>query len=288
PDRLRFDFSNFEPVSEQQLADVQELVNEQILKGTDVEISHMPLDEAKKLGAMALFGEKYGDVVRVVQVPGFSMELCGGSHVRNVGQIGIFKIVSETGVAAGVRRIEAITGRAAMEYAREQQHILQKASALLKTRAEDLPTQLEKLLASQKEMQKQLDEVHEMQEKADAQKLLMAVQEIGDLQVVVGRANATGMEELRNIADVVCGNLKSGVVVLAAPQGTDKVSLVVKADKGAVAKGIHAGKIIKEVAAMVGGGGGGRPDMAQAGGKQPENLPKAFEKANEMIRAQVK
>ena len=288
PDRLRFDFSNFEPVSEQQLADVQELVNEQILKGTDVEISHMPLDEAKKLGAMALFGEKYGDVVRVVQVPGFSMELCGGSHVRNVGQIGIFKIVSETGVAAGVRRIEAITGRAAMEYAREQQHILQKASALLKTRAEDLPTQLEKLLASQKEMQKQLDEVHEMQEKADAQKLLMAVQEVGDLQVVVGRANAAGMEELRNIADVVCGNLKSGVVVLAAPQGKEKVSLVVKADKGAVAKGIHAGKIIKEVAAMVGGGGGGRPDMAQAGGKQPENLPKAFEKANEMIRAQVK
>ncbi len=288
PDRLRFDFSNFEPVSEQQLADVEELVNDQILKGADVEISHMALDEAKQLGAMALFGEKYGDVVRVVQVPGFSMELCGGSHVKNVGQIGLFKIVSETGVAAGVRRIEAITGRAAMEYARSQQQILLQAAALLKTRTDGIPAQIEKLLAGQKEMQKQLNEVHAMQEKADAQKLLMAVQEIGELHVVAGRVNASDMEELRNIADRVCSNLENGVVVLAAPQGDDKVSLVVKADSGAVAHGIHAGKLIKEVAAMVGGGGGGRPDMAQAGGKQPENLPKAFEKAEEVIRSQMK
>ena len=146
PDRLRFDFSNFEPVSAQQIADVEELVNEEILKGIDVDIKHMKIDEAKKLGAMALFGEKYGDVVRVVTVPEFSCELCGGSHVKNIGQIGRFKIVSETGVAAGVRRIEAITGRAALNEANHQTELLNKTALMLKTSVENLPTQVEKMI----------------------------------------------------------------------------------------------------------------------------------------------
>ncbi|MBR2215595.1 MAG: alanine--tRNA ligase [Selenomonadaceae bacterium] len=286
PDRLRFDFSNFEPVSPQQLKDVEELVNEEILTATDVEISHMKLDEAKAAGAMALFGEKYGDVVRVVRVPGFSMELCGGSHVKNVGEIGLFKIVSETGIAAGVRRIEAITGRAAWEYARAQGETLREVAGILKTKPNDLPNNLTKLLAERKAMQQQIDEIHAMQEKADAQKLLMAVQDIKGVPFVGGKANAADMDELRNIADLTCDKLETGVVVLASVN-EGKVNLVVKAAKGAVARGIHAGKIIKEAAKLVGGGGGGRPEMAQAGGKNPEGLPQAFDKAREVVEAQL-
>ena len=288
PERLRFDFSNFEPVTDQQLRDVEELVNEEILRAKDVEISHMKLDDAKKLGAMALFGEKYGEVVRVVSVPGFSMELCGGSHVANAGQIGLFHIVSETGVAAGVRRIEAVTGRAALDMARQNLSLLQETASLLKTAPENLPQQVGKLLAAQKSMQQELNEVAAMREKADAQKLLMAMQEIGSVKLVCGRVNAADMDELRKVADLTCEKLDRGVVALAAVDTeTGKVNLVVKADKDAVAAGIHAGKIIKEMAKILGGGGGGRPDMAQAGGKNPDALPQAFEQATALVKAQM-
>ncbi len=286
PERLRFDFTNFEPVSTQQLADVEELVNAEILKGTDVEISHMNIDEAKKMGAMALFGEKYGNIVRVVKVPGFSMELCGGSHVKNVGQIGLFRIVSETGVASGVRRIEAVTGKAALELANHERQLLEQTAALLKTRSADVVVQVEKTLEAQKEMQKQVDEFRAVREKADAQKLLMGVEEINGINYVSGGAETDSMDALRNLADVVMEKVQNCVVVLAAVN-QDKVNLVVKADKNAVARGIHAGKIIKEAAKAVGGGGGGRPDMAQAGGKKPENIEAAFAKAEEMVRSQL-
>lgn len=286
-ERLRFDFTNFEPVSAEQLAEVENLVNEEILKNTDVEISHMPIDEAKKMGAMALFGEKYGDIVRVVKVPGFSMELCGGSHVKNIGQIGLFHIVSETGVAAGVRRIEAITGKASLNFLKEQKTILDDTAAILKVRSEDLKSQVEKLVNTQKSMQKELDEAHEMKDKADAQKFLTAARDIGNIKFVCARAKAQDVDELRRIADFTCERLEDGVVLIAAVID-DKVALVVKADKGAVKKGIHAGKIIKEAAKIVGGGGGGRPEMAQAGGKNPENIEKAFDKAVEVIESMIK
>ncbi|MBR1420103.1 MAG: alanine--tRNA ligase [Selenomonadaceae bacterium] len=292
PERLRFDFSNFEPVSTQQLADVEELVNNEILKGEDVEIEHMNINEAKKLGAMALFGEKYGERVRVVTVPGFSCELCGGSHVSNVGQIGRFKIVSETGIAAGVRRIEAITGRAALEDANHQREILEKVSTQLKSRVEDLPAQIDKILTEDREMKRQLKEVEAIREKADAQKLLMAAQEFetssGEkIQFVAGKANVKSIDELRSFADLVCGNLTNGVVLLSAIFEDGKVALVSKADKNAVAKKIHAGKIVQAAAKSIGGNGGGRPDMAQAGGKDPEKLPQAFEAAVQTLREQI-
>ena len=287
PERLRFDFSNFEPVSPQQLADVEELVNKIILRGQDVDIRQMKQEEARKLGAMALFGEKYGDIVRVVTVPGFSMEFCGGSHVANVAQIGMFKIVSETGVAAGVRRIEAITGGAALAYANKRFQILDEAAALLKCQAEDIPPHLTALLDEAKEMHRKLDTVRKMQEKADAQKLLMAVQTYGDVQVVIGKANLESMDELREMADMTCAKLENGVVILGAVMD-GKVNFVVKADKSAVERGIHAGKIIKEMAPIVGGGGGGRPEMAQAGGRLPENIPQAIEKARELVQKQLK
>lgn len=286
PERLRFDFTNFEPVTEQQLRDVEELVNEEILRSHDLHISMMPIDEAKALGAMALFGEKYGDVVRVVRVPDFSIELCGGSHVTNTGQIGLFKIVSESGVAAGVRRIEAITGRAAFSYAAEMSRTVQELSRKLKTRSEELVSQMDKFLDERKSMQEQLRNYADFRDKADAQKLLMAVQKIGNFQVVVGKANVNSMDELRNIADLTCEKLDTGIVVLGAVV-EDKVSLVVKADKSAVKLGAHAGNIIKGAAKAVDGGGGGRPDMAQAGGKTPANLPQAFEEASAIIRQQA-
>ncbi len=287
PERLRFDFTNFEPVTAQQLADVEELVNNEILKGQDVEISHMSLEEAKAAGAMALFSEKYGDVVRVVKVPDFSMELCGGSHVANVGQIGMFKIVSESGVASGVRRIEAITGKAALDYANAKMAILADAAGKLKAKEEDVPAQIEKLQGEMKAMQKQLDEVAAMRDKADAAKLIAGLQEVNGVNVVCGKTNAGSMDELREVADMTSSKLDTPSVVVLACANDGKVNLVVKATKEANAKGIHAGKIIKEAAAVVGGGGGGRPDMAQAGGKNAEALPQAFDKALEVIKAQL-
>ena len=286
PDRLRFDFTNFEPVTDQQLRDVEELVNEEILHSSDLHISMMPIEEAKSLGAMALFGEKYGNVVRVVSVPDFSIELCGGSHVSNTGQIGLFKIVSESGVAAGVRRIEAITGRAAFEYAAETSRIVQELSRKLRTRSEELVAQMDKFMDERKSMQEQLRNFAAFRDQADAQKLLMGTQKIGGFNVVAGKANVDSMDELRNIADMTCEKLEVGIVVLGAII-ENKVSLVVKADKAAVKMGAHAGNIIKEAAKAVGGGGGGRPDMAQAGGKLPEKLPQAFEEAVSVIRRQI-
>lgn len=286
-DRLRFDFTNFEPVSAQQLADVEELVNQEILKGTDVVIEHMSKDEATDKGAMALFGEKYGDVVRVVSVPGFSMELCGGSHVKNVGQIGLFKIVSETGVAAGVRRIEAITGKAALDYAFGKMAVVKEAADKLKCREDELLHHVDGVLAQNKEMQQQLNAIHAEQAKADAAALSDSVKTAGAFQVIAAQVNAQSMDDLRDMADMSCDKLDTGVVVLAAVND-GKVNLVVKASKAAVAAGAHAGKVIKEAAQLVGGGGGGRPDMAQAGGKKPEGVQAALDKAVEVLTAQSK
>ena len=283
PERLRFDFSNFEPVTPQQLADVEEMVNEEILKACDVEIREMPIAEAKKLGAMALFGEKYGEIVRVVSVEDFSCELCGGSHVKNIGQIGRFKIVSEGGIAAGIRRIEAITGRAAILDAKKQNDLINSLSTLLKVvRAEDLPAQVEKIVAEDKNMRKKLEEVEKIREQAEAQKLLVGVEEIGAFKYLKGVVQAKNPDELRKIADFLIERLENGVIVLAAVND-EKVSLIVKADKKSVAAGVHAGKIVKEIAKLVGGGGGGRPDMAQAGGKNPEGIPKMFDAAKKIL-----
>ena len=282
PERLRFDFSNFEPVTAAQLAEVENLVNEEILKAVDVEINHMNIDDAKKLGAMALFGEKYGDIVRVVSVEDFSCELCGGSHVKNIGQIGRFKIISEGGVAAGVRRIEAITGRAAIQDANHQTQLLNSVANLLKVRADDLPAQVEKILSEDKNLKKELDQLHAVKERAEAQKLLMGVEEIGAIKFLSGVAQSRDMDELRNGVDFLLEKLDTGVVVLAAVND-GKVNLVVKADKKAVALGIHAGKIVKEISKFINGGGGGRPDMAQAGGKNPDGIPKMFDAARNFV-----
>lgn len=285
---LRFDFSSFEPISAEQLQQVEEMVNAEILTGKDVEISHMNQEDAKKAGAMALFGEKYCDIVRVVTVPGFSMELCGGSHVKNIGQIGMFKIIGESGVAAGVRRIEAITGKAAIDYMNAKAKLLQTAITTLKTNESNLCDKIANLLQENKEMKTEIAKVQAERAKADSNKLLMALKEYNGVNVIVGKIQAANMDELRNNADLLCNKFdKAGVVVLGAILN-DKVNFVVKVNKDGVARGLHAGKIVKEVAMVTGGNGGGRPDMAQAGGKQPEKLNDAFAKGHEVIQSQIK
>lgn len=288
PEHLRFDFSNFEPVTKEQLVQVEQIVNDEILKALPVEITHMNQDEAKKQGAMALFGEKYGDIVRVVTIPGFSMELCGGSHVDNIGQIGFFKIMGESGVAAGVRRIEALTGKAAYAYVDAQLSILEKADTALKSDSTDLIGKINNVLSENKELKHELHSLKEKQAQLNSQQLLISAKRHGDINVICGKADADNMNDLRTLADFLCDKLENGVVILAAVNADKKVSLVAKASQAAVEKGIHAGKIIKETAQILGGNGGGRPNMAQAGGKFDNNLVEAFKKALEILDSQIK
>jgi alanyl-tRNA synthetase len=241
---MRFDISHPKQITAEQLRQVENIVNQAIRKNYPVTTVLMTPDEAIKEGATALFGEKYGDIVRVVSVPNFSIELCGGSHVKNVGQIGRFKIISESGVAAGVRRIEAITGRAAIQDANKQNQILNSVSTLLKVRAEDLTAQVEKILAEDKAMKKQIEQANAVKEQAEAQKLLIGAKEIGALKYLAGVAQAENMDKLREIADFIVDKIDNGVAVLAAVND-GKVNLVVKADKKAVAAGVHSGKGIR-------------------------------------------
>ena len=286
PDRLRFDFSNFEPVSAEQLQEVERLVNEQVLMGKRVEIQQMPVDEAKKLGAMALFGEKYGDIVRVVTVPGFSRELCGGSHVENVGEIGAFKIISESGVAAGVRRIEAITGEAALHWFHEKEASLDAIAKELKCQPQEAVAQVQRLLKERKAMASSLAEVAQKEATQQTEQLLQGAQEIHGVRVVFGQVAQVEAETLRTMADTLTDKLDGGVVVLGTVH-EGKVLFIAKAGPAALAKGAHAGKVVKSAAKIVGGGGGGRPEMAQAGGKLPAQLPAALKEAEASLRAQL-
>lgn len=285
-ERLRFDFSHFEPVTAEQLARVEAEVNDVIRQGIPVTIEMMSQEDAKKTGAMALFGEKYGDVVRVVSAGEYSKELCGGTHVANTMEIGMIKIVSEAGVAAGTRRIEALTGQGALRYYQEQEAILKECAALLKTRAEDVPSRIEALMEQNKATEATLHEMMNKMQKDSAAELVSNIREVGGIKYLVAQVEAGDMDGLRNTADMIRDKAENIVVVLGAVQG-EKVSFVVMADKAAVTAGIHAGKIIKEVAKVAGGGGGGRPDMAQAGGKQPEKTGEALAKAEEMIQSQI-
>jgi len=287
PDRLRFDFSHFAPVSPEQLAEIEQSVNDILLKSVPVTIVETTQAEAKKMGALALFGEKYGNLVRVVAVDGYSMELCGGTHVKNTAEIGMFKIISETGVASGVRRIEAVTGKGAFQYLKEREKMLLEAAAVLKARPEDVVSRVEGLLNHVKELEHNLASANTRLAKAEIQELLATMQEIKEVQVVTGQVSASDMDGLRAAADMVRDRLACGVVVLGAAAGSDKVNFVAMATSNAVGKGIHAGNIIKEVAKVTGGGGGGRPDMAQAGGKQPDKIDEALSTAVKIVAKQL-
>lgn len=286
PDRLRFDFSHFSQVSEAELEEVEAIVNEQILAGSGVEIEELPIEEAKKKGATALFGEKYGNIVRVVSVPGFSMEFCGGSHVSNTAQIGMFKIVSEGSTGAGVRRIEAVTGHGAVEHIKNMEAMVKGLAAELKCRCCDVPTRLDALQCELKSAQKKAEELAAEIAKAQVSDIGDKVVDVKGVPVLVQKVNADSVDALRNLGDQMRDKV-GGVVVLAAVMG-EKVSILTMATKDAVGKGVHAGNIVKAVAKLCGGGGGGRPDMAQAGAKDVAKVDEALAAATGIIEGMIK
>ena len=286
-ERLRFDFSHFEPLTTEQIEKIEQQVNEAILKAITVDISEKTQNEAKEMGAMALFGEKYGDIVRVVNIKDCSVELCGGTHVNNVAEIGLFKIVSEAGVASGVRRIEAITGKLAYDKVNIVEKTLNKAASLLKSRNNEVVEKIEALLTQVKTLEQQLAVANSKMAQETASELLATAIDVNGVTIVNAEVEIEDMDGLRNLADLLRDKLTVGVIVLGAKIADDKVNFVVMATKDAVAKGIHAGNIIKETAKVAGGGGGGRPDMAQAGGKNPEKITEALTMATEVITKQI-
>ncbi|MDT8861512.1 alanine--tRNA ligase [Alkalihalobacillus sp. MEB130] len=282
-DRLRFDFSHFGQVTAEEMTKVEEIVNEQIWNALAVDISLKKLDEAKEMGAMALFGEKYGETVRVVQVGDYSLELCGGCHVRNTAEIGLFKLVSESGIGAGVRRIEAVTGKGAYEHMNAQIQLLKDVASNLKVkRVQDVPARVEASQQQIRELQRENESLSAKLGNMEAGNLINEAVEINGVKVLTKKVDAADMDGLRGIVDTLKQDVASGIIVLGAVSG-DKVNIVAGVTKDLLDKGFHAGKLVKEVATRCGGGGGGRPDMAQAGGKNPAQLEEALAFVGEYV-----
>jgi alanyl-tRNA synthetase len=274
PDHLRFDFTHAKPVKDRDLENVEDLVNEAVRENIPVDPFWADLDAALRMGAMALFGEKYGNHVRVIRIGDFSTELCGGTHLNATGQIGLFKVTSEGAVASGVRRLEAVTGNAALAHVGQEEQALRKAADLLRIPPLELPRRLQKLLDDQKGLEKQLAELGARLAKSRAQDLVAGARTVAGVPVVVARLDGLEAEGLRAVVDSVRERLGSGVIFLGAVSD-GKVNLVSAVTKDLTAR-VHAGKLIQEVAKAVGGGGGGRPDLAQAGGKNPAELDRAL------------
>ncbi|WP_223591240.1 alanine--tRNA ligase [Neobacillus bataviensis] len=284
PDRLRFDFSHFGQIKPEELEQIEKIVNEKVWSNIEVNISLKPIAEAKAMGAMALFGEKYGDIVRVVKVGDYSLELCGGCHVPNTSVIGLFKIVSEGGIGAGTRRIEAVTGESAYKALNEQVGLLKEAAEKLKTNPKDIAVRIEGLLTEIKQLQRENESLAAKLGNIEAGNLVSNVKEIDGVKVLAAKVQAADMNNLRNMADDLKQKLGSAVIVLGSAH-EEKVNLIAAVTKDLIEKGYHAGKLIKEVATRCGGGGGGRPDMAQAGGKDPEKLESALQFVDEWVKS---
>lgn len=281
-ERLRFDFTHFEAVKPQQLKEIEALINDKIMAALGVETYEMAINEAKAMGAEALFGEKYGETVRVVKSGDYSTELCGGTHVRNTSEIGMLLILSEGGVAAGVRRIEAVTGNEAYKYIKEKQGLLTKLTEAAKTQEPLLISRVEALVTELKEKDKEIDRLKSQLASGATDDILNQAATIKDNKVILHHAGAMGMEDLRKICDVLKEKLGSGVIVLAS-ESDGKANFVSAVSKDLTTKGIHAGNLVKAAAAIAGGGGGGRPDMAQAGGKNPDKIPAALEEVKRVL-----
>ncbi len=283
PDRLRFDFAHHKAMSADELERVEDLVYGQILRNDVVSTEEHGIEDARKLGAMALFGEKYGDRVRVVAVPGFSIELCGGTHARRTGDIGLFRVTSEAGVAAGVRRVEAVTGPGALAYVRARDAAAREAASQLRTSPEALPEALQRVLDDRKRMDKEIESLRRQLATAQAGDITSAVREIGGIKVLAAELSGDAAT-LREEADRLRDTLGTAVVVLAA-RDAEGVKLVATASKDIAGKKVHAGKLVQKLATALGGGGGGRPDMAQAGGKHAAALPEALESVYAYVAA---
>jgi alanyl-tRNA synthetase len=286
PERLRFDFSHFGAVTPEQLADIERRVNEQVWRNTKLNMMYKPLAEAKAMGAMALFGEKYGDIVRVVQIGDYSLELCGGCHVKETGQIGMFKIVSEGGVGSGVRRIEAVTGRYAFAWMEEQLDTLKRAAELLKSSPQDVPKRIEALMAQQKELAREAESLKAKLGNLEAGNLLSQVKSAAGVSFLAAQVAGMDMDALRSMTDELKAKLGSAVIVLGSALD-GKVHLVAAVTDDLVKRGFHAGQTVKKVAALCGGGGGGRPELAQAGGKDPSRLAAALQLVEQIVTEQA-
>lgn len=287
PDRLRFDFAHFEAMTSEEIERVEKEVNDKILASIMVETKEMPIEEAKRLGATALFGEKYGNMVRVVKIDDYSMELCGGTHLKTTSQAGFIKILSESGVAAGVRRIEALTGEAALAYLQDREKLISDISTALKTSPQESVRRIENMLAELRNAHKEIEQLRSKLVSGSLEEVVSKAVEVKGVKVVKARFDQLNMEALRNTGDTLRNKLGSGLVVLGSGY-EGKVSFVVMATKDVVAKGIHSGNIIKEVAKIAGGGGGGRPDMAQAGGKDISKLDEALDYSIKVVETQIK
>jgi len=286
PEKLRFDFTHFEGLTKEQITEIEKLINEKILLNIDVEIFEASLKEAQNLGAEALFGEKYGERVRVVKIEGESIELCGGTHVSNISEIGMFVITSESGVASGVRRIEAITGIEAYNYLKEQQNTIKHVTELLKTNPSNLVSRIETLLADFKEKDREITKLKGQLSTGAVDELLAKVEVINGVKTLVQEVEAGSMDDLRKLGDSLKDKLQSGVLLLAT-SNDDKVNFVAIVTKDIIDKGVHAGNLVKEAASITGGGGGGRPDMAQAGGKNKEMIGEALQKIRETLNSKL-
>lgn len=287
PDRLRFDFAHFQAMTAQEIAKVEALVNQEIRAALPVRTDVMDIEEAKKTGAMALFGEKYGEKVRVVSMGDFSKELCGGTHVANTSVITTFKIVSESGIAAGVRRIEALTGEGVFAYYREIEKRQAEIAAMLKTSPAEIEEKIAHLQAEVKALHSENESLKAKMAQEAVGDVMNQVQEVKGVKLLAVSLSDVDMNGLRDLGDQLKEKLGEGVIVLASVAG-GKVNLLSMVTQEAQKAGAHAGNLIKGIAAIVGGGGGGRPNMAQAGGRNPEKVPEALEEAANILSAQLK
>lgn len=286
-ERTRFDFSHGQAMTAEEIKKVEAIVNEKIAEDLPVETKVMSLEEAKKTGAMALFGEKYGDTVRVVMIGDFSRELCGGTHVGHTGDIASFKILSESGVAAGIRRIEALTGRNVTAYYQEMEEKLAETARILKTTPASLTERAEHLMAELKALQSENESLKSKAAKEALGDVMDQVVEVNGVKLLATKVSGVDMNGLRELGDQLKAKIAEGVVVLMSDLD-GKVNMVAMATDGAMKKGAHAGNLIKGIAALVGGGGGGRPNMAQAGGKNPAGIDEAIKKSAEVLKEQIK
>ena len=286
-ERTRFDFSHGQAMTAEEIKKVEAIVNEKIAEDLPVETKVMSLEEAKKTGAMALFGEKYGDTVRVVMIGDFSRELCGGTHVGHTGDIASFKILSESGVAAGIRRIEALTGRNVTAYYQEMEEKLAETARILKTTPASLTERAEHLMAELKALQSENESLKSKAAKEALGDVMDQVVEVNGVKLLATKVSGVDMNGLRELGDQLKSKIAEGIVVLMSDLD-GKVNMVAMATDGAMKKGAHAGNLIKGIAALVGGGGGGRPNMAQAGGKNPAGIDEAITKSTEVLKEQIK
>ena len=287
PERLRFDVTHFEAVTKDELKVIEDKVNEVILSSLDINCENMSINEAKEKGATALFGEKYGNEVRVVSMGDFSIELCGGTHLNNTSQIGMFKILSEGGVAAGVRRIEAITGNAVYEYLKQKETLINEVCASLKTKEDSLVQRVSSILEENKTLSKELHDIKTKMSLQSVESVLDSKVDINGVNLVSTKFEGMDMNTLKEVADNLRDKLASGVIVLANV-ADDKLNFVVTATSDVIDKGIHSGNIVREVAKIAGGKGGGRPNMAQAGATDISKVDEALNYAREVVKTQVK